>query len=118
MSKATDMFFAKLKEDRSFTEKVFAVKEEAVVLQLAKEEGIELTLEDLNHVKNILLAAKEAKAKTSELSEEELEHVAGGATPAIGGSAAASAASIEHCETAASIVISGAKDAWSAISGW
>lgn len=109
MSKASDMFFAKIKEDSNFAKKLADAKEVSQVQQLLKEEGIELTIDELIEIKNLVMVNK--TAKTSELSEEELEHVAGGATPAIGGSAAATAASIEHCRTAVSIITS-------VFSGW
>lgn len=103
MSKATDMFFAKINEDQSFAERIRNTKDFSQAFELAKEQGIELTIDDLKEIKSIALQVKEAKANTSELSEEELENVAGGGTPAISG---AVKFSIDNCKPIISAVSS------------
>lgn len=77
MAKALEMFFKKLGEDEEFTKKVFSTEEKENVQKLAKEVGIELSLEEIDQAKEILQKIMTSEPE-GELSEDELENVAGG----------------------------------------
>ena len=77
MQKATEFLLKKMKEDKAFAEKVLAQTEKEKVIEIAKNEGIELTLENIDEVNEVLTQAVSKQAE-GELSEEELENVAGG----------------------------------------
>ena len=77
MQKATEFLLKKMKEDKAFAEKVLAQTEKEKVIEIAKNEGIELTLENIDEVNEVLSQAI-SKQDEGELSEEELENVAGG----------------------------------------
>ena len=77
MQKATELLLKKLNEDKAFAEKVIAQTETEKVIEIAKNEGIELTIENIDEVNEILRQAI-SKQTEGELSEEELENVAGG----------------------------------------
>jgi len=65
-----------LLEDQDFIEKLTSAETDAEVQALLAENGVELTLEEINAVKK----GVEARiSEDGELSEDELENVAGGA---------------------------------------
>jgi len=77
MTKSAETLLMKMGEDKSFAEKILTQTEKKEVIEIAKDEGIELTMEDIDEVNEMLTKALQAK-KEGELSEEELESVAGG----------------------------------------
>lgn len=77
MKKTVEMLLKKMGEDKLFAEKILSQTEMEKVIEIAKEEGIELTIEDIDEVNELLTKALQAR-KEGELSEEELENVAGG----------------------------------------
>lgn len=77
MKKTVEMLLKKMGEDKLFAEKILSQTEKEKVIEIAKEEGIELTIEDIDEVNELLTKALQAR-KEGELSEEELENVAGG----------------------------------------
>lgn len=77
MNVAIEMLFKKMTEDKSFAEKILLQTEKEKVIELAKAEGITLTLEDIEGVNEIIRQTAQPKNE-GELSEEELENVAGG----------------------------------------
>ncbi len=77
MNKSIEELFKKMKEDKSFAEGILTQTEKEKVIELAKAEGIDLTLEDIDEANAIILKGVQAKQE-GELSEEELENVAGG----------------------------------------
>ncbi|MBK5246749.1 MAG: Nif11-like leader peptide family natural product precursor [Peptostreptococcaceae bacterium] len=77
MKKATELLLNKMKEDKAFAEKVIAQTETEKVIEIAKNEGIELTIENIDEVNEVLRQVI-SKQSEGELSEEELENVAGG----------------------------------------
>ncbi|MDD4565951.1 MAG: Nif11-like leader peptide family RiPP precursor, partial [Eubacteriales bacterium] len=60
-----------------FAEKILSQTEKEKVIEIAKGEGIDLTMEDIDEINEVLTKALQTK-KEGELSEEELESVAGG----------------------------------------
>lgn len=78
MNERMEMFFKKLGEDKEFAEKIFKEENKAEDVQaIAKEAGIELSLDDVMKAKDIIIEVVE-KQKDGELSDEDLENVAGG----------------------------------------
>ncbi|MTI81348.1 MAG: Nif11-like leader peptide family natural product precursor [Firmicutes bacterium] len=68
---------AKLEADPSFAEKLFSLETPEEVQSLLKEQGLELTLEEINSAKDDIVQSVE-KGADGELSDENLEGVAGG----------------------------------------
>lgn len=77
MNKSIEELFKKMKEDKTFAESILNQTEKEKVIEFAKAEGIELTLEDIDEANAIILKGIQSKQE-GELSEEELENVAGG----------------------------------------
>lgn len=80
--KSKNEFLEKIQADKKFAEKVFNVdnsKED--VQEIAKEAEIEISLEELEELKEQFLVV--ANQEEGELSDDDLESVAGGATPAV-----------------------------------
>ncbi len=77
MNKSIEELFEKMKEDKTFAESILSQTEKEKVIELAKSEGIEMTLEDIDEANAIILKGIQTKQE-GELSEEELENVAGG----------------------------------------
>ena len=98
MEKSTEKLVQKMNEDKDFAEKILIQTEKEKVIELAKEEGIEITLANIDEVNEIIKEAME-NLHDGELSEEELESVSGGTA------ALATAAVVT---VSASAVISGA----------
>ena len=77
MEKSTEKLLKKMNEDKEFAENILSQTEREKVIELAKEEGIELTLDNIDEVNEIIKKAIE-NFHDGELSEEELENVSGG----------------------------------------
>lgn len=78
MNERIEIFLKKLVDDKEFGEKIFKEENKAEDVQnIAKEAGIELTLEEVNEVKELIIKAYDSQNE-GELSEEDLENVAGG----------------------------------------
>ena len=77
MNKEIEKLFKKMNEDKCFAEKIVSQKENEKLIEIAKGEGIELSVKDIDEANEIVKKAMEAKNE-GELSEEELENVAGG----------------------------------------
>lgn len=77
MKESVGLLFKKMNEDKAFAERILSQTEMEKVLEVAQEEGIALTLEDIDDANAIIAKALE-KQNEGELSEEELENVAGG----------------------------------------
>jgi predicted ribosomally synthesized peptide with nif11-like leader len=77
MTKSAEMLLKKMGEDKSFAEKILSQTEKEKVIEIARGEGIELTMEDIDEINESIVKALQQK-KEGELSEEELESVAGG----------------------------------------
>lgn len=85
---------AKMEENQNFTEKLFNLDSPEEVQNFLKQEGLDFTLEDINDLRNAIIAAA-PKGEGGELSDDQLEGVAGGwVIAAIG--ATASAANFTH----------------------
>lgn len=73
-----EVFFKKLGEDKEFAEKIFKEENEKEDVQtIAKEAGIELSLEEIVEAREIIVKVLD-KQKEGELSDDDLESVAGG----------------------------------------
>lgn len=77
MKESIEKLFKKMNEDKAFAEKLLSQTENEKLIEVAKEEGIELALEDIAEANEIIAKAMEKKNE-GELSEDELENVAGG----------------------------------------
>ncbi|MDD4565940.1 MAG: Nif11-like leader peptide family natural product precursor [Eubacteriales bacterium] len=77
MRESVEMLLKKMGEDKLFAEKILSQTEKEKVIEIAKDEGVEITIEDIDEVNEMLTKALKMK-KEGELSEEELENVAGG----------------------------------------
>ena len=76
MQHATEELIKKMQADKDFAEKILTCKENDELIALAKEQGIDLTLENIIELNEALQLAN--RMEEGELSEEELEQVAGG----------------------------------------
>ena len=76
MQPATEQLIKKMQDDKDFAEKILTCKENDEAIALAKEQGIDLTPENIVEVYETLQLA--SRIEEGELSEEELEQVAGG----------------------------------------
>lgn len=77
MKESVEMLLKKMSGDKAFAEKILSQTEKEKVIEIALEEGIALTLEDIDEA-NVVIAKALEKQNEGELSEEELENVAGG----------------------------------------
>jgi predicted ribosomally synthesized peptide with nif11-like leader len=77
MTTSAEMLLKKMEADKSFTEKILSRTEMEEVIEIAKGEGIELTMEDIGEINEAIAKALQSK-KEGELTAEELENVAGG----------------------------------------
>ena len=77
MKHSTEKLLKKMNENSKFAEKIFTQTENKKVIELAKEEGIELTLDNIVEANEIIKNAME-EFQEGELSEEELEDISGG----------------------------------------
>lgn len=81
-SRPAGKFLAKMLGDKDFAEQVVIQTDPEALLDLAKEEGISLTMQDMEEVNQALIALSggnnAATVEAGELSEEDLEQVAGG----------------------------------------
>jgi len=80
--KAIEAFLTKIKDDNDFAQKICETNEPGDVQNLAKEAGVELTIDDIMASKEIFHKAAD-KANQGELSDEDLENVAGGIEPIV-----------------------------------
>ena len=73
-------FIHKMMEDTAFAEKIVTEQDLEEVIKLAAEEGLVLTLEDLQEANQQLqqMTGQRGPSQNGELSEEDLEQVAGG----------------------------------------
>lgn len=80
MKESIEKLFTKMKEDKEFAEKILQQKEREKVIEIAKAEGINITLEDIDEANAIIQKSVNMQQSQTEgeLSEEELENVAGG----------------------------------------
>jgi predicted ribosomally synthesized peptide with nif11-like leader len=79
MSTPAEQLLKKMVEDKSFAETILKQNEIEKVIELAKEEEIALTQEDIDEANAVIQKAVELQANSEgELTEEELENVAGG----------------------------------------
>ena len=76
MQQATEQLIKKMQDDKNFAEKILTCTENDEVIALAKEEEVDLTLENIAEVNEVLQFAQ--RMEEGELTEEELEQVAGG----------------------------------------
>ena len=76
MQPATEELIKKMQDDKDFAEQILTCKENDEAIVLAKEQGIDLTLENIVEVNEVLQFAQ--RQQDGELTEEELEQVAGG----------------------------------------
>ena len=76
MQSATEELIKKMQADKIFAEQILTCKENDEAIALAKEEGIDLTPENIVEVNEVLQFA--SRMEEGELTEEELEQVAGG----------------------------------------
>ncbi|MEN1761408.1 MULTISPECIES: hypothetical protein [Anoxynatronum] len=67
----------KLEADEKLAEKLFQLETAEEVQVLLKDNDVEMTLEEINTVREALIKAME-RSEESELSEEDLEEVTGG----------------------------------------
>jgi predicted ribosomally synthesized peptide with nif11-like leader len=113
MEKSSELLLKKMLEDKSFAEKLLSQTEREKVIEIAGEEGIALTNENIDEINEII---KEIAAKQSagELTEEELETVAGGTLSAVisaisfgAATAAAAGASVSLMTVSVSNMITG-----------
>lgn len=77
MTNSAEMLLKKMGEDKSFAEKILSQTEKEKVIEIAKDEGIELTMEDIDEINEAIGKALQQNNE-GELTEEELENVAGG----------------------------------------
>jgi predicted ribosomally synthesized peptide with nif11-like leader len=77
MQNSAEILLKKMGEDKAFAEKILTQTEKEKVIEIARGEGIELSMEDIDEVNEAIAKALQTK-KEGELSEEELENVAGG----------------------------------------
>jgi len=77
MKDSTEKLLKKMNENNEFAEKIFTQTENEKVIELAKEEGIELNLDNIAEANEIIKNAME-EFQEGELSEEELEDISGG----------------------------------------
>ncbi|MBK5246748.1 MAG: Nif11-like leader peptide family RiPP precursor [Peptostreptococcaceae bacterium] len=77
MNEEIEKLFKKMNEDKSFAEKIMSQTDNEKLIEIAKGEGIELSVNDIDEANEIIRKALKAKNE-GELSEEELENVAGG----------------------------------------
>ncbi len=77
MRAPAEMLLKKMGEDKSFAEKILTQTENEKLIEIAKAEGIELTVEDIDEINEAVAKAMRLK-NDGELTEEELENVAGG----------------------------------------
>jgi predicted ribosomally synthesized peptide with nif11-like leader len=77
MQEILNQLQAKLEEDVSLAEKLFAIETPEGVQSLLKEQGIEFTLEEIAALRDAIVKAAE-KGESGELSDETLDGVAGG----------------------------------------
>ncbi|MDD4565950.1 MAG: Nif11-like leader peptide family natural product precursor [Eubacteriales bacterium] len=77
MTKSAKMLLKKMGEDKAFAEKILSQTEKEKVIEIAKGEGIDFTMEDIDEINEAVAKALQQK-NDGELSEEELESVAGG----------------------------------------
>ncbi|MDD3852441.1 MAG: Nif11-like leader peptide family RiPP precursor [Syntrophomonadaceae bacterium] len=68
---------AKIKEDKSFGEKLFSLENSEEVQSFLHENGLEFSLEEINRLKDVIVKTA-AKAANGEISDDDLEDVAGG----------------------------------------
>jgi predicted ribosomally synthesized peptide with nif11-like leader len=77
MQKSVEMLLKKMNEDKVFAEKILSQTEKEKVIEIAKGEGIELTMEGIDEANEIIVKVLQPESE-GELSEEDLEKVAGG----------------------------------------
>lgn len=82
MEKSSELLLKKMLEDKSFAEKILSQTEREKVIEIAGEEGIALTNENIDEINEIIREVA-AKQSAGELTEEELETVAGGTLSAV-----------------------------------
>ena len=75
--KSIETFLTKLKDNSNFAQKIFETNDPSDVQIIAKEAGVNLTMDDIMASKDIFLQAVD-KVNEQELSDEDLENVAGG----------------------------------------
>ncbi|MTI81650.1 MAG: Nif11-like leader peptide family natural product precursor [Firmicutes bacterium] len=77
-----DVFIKKISEDKAFGDKVFSAESAEDVQQLSKNEGIELSSEDMQEVQELMKQVVQycEKQDQDELSDDDLDGVAGGFT--------------------------------------
>jgi predicted ribosomally synthesized peptide with nif11-like leader len=79
MSTPAEQLLKKMGEDKAFAETILKQNEIEKVIELAEEEGIALTQEDIDEANAIIQKIVEMQNNSQgELTEEELENVAGG----------------------------------------
>jgi predicted ribosomally synthesized peptide with nif11-like leader len=77
MQQSVEMLLKKMSEDKAFAEKILSQTENEKVIEIAKGEGIEFTMEGIDEANEIIAKALQPKNE-GELDEEDLEKVAGG----------------------------------------
>lgn len=81
MRTPAEQLLQKMGEDKTFAETILKQSEIENIIQLVKEEGIELTREDIDEANAIIHKAAEiSRNNNDELTDKELENVAGGIT--------------------------------------
>lgn len=81
MSTPTEQLLQKMAGDKGFAETILRQSEIEKVIELAKDEGIVLTWEDIDEANAFIQKAIEQFTnREAKLTEEELENAAGGAT--------------------------------------
>jgi len=65
-------------QDQSFIGKLLGLEDNAEVVGFLKSEGIELTIEEVDAIKNGIIKKMESKESGEELSDSDLEEVSGG----------------------------------------
>lgn len=77
MKKSVEALLKKMIEDKTFAEKIISQTEREKVIEIARNEGIEIISEDIDEANEAISKALQVK-KEGELTDEELESVAGG----------------------------------------
>jgi len=77
MNYTAEILLKKMGEDKSFAEKILTQTDKEKVIEIARGEEIELTMEDIDEINEAISKVLQQK-KEGEITEEELENVAGG----------------------------------------